>query len=109
MFVLTYDPNGSWTMVQTSPDGSPINNPVFRGLIVTGDRIRHDVEFPARYAAEGAHDEVSWRLEGGSLHLELVAAGDEIIRVIYERIPGRGNEIAPVSGSAYGNVGQGRS
>jgi len=90
MFVLTYEPNGRWTMVQTSLDGSPIHDPVFRGrYLVNGDRIRHDVEFPARFVAEGAYDEVTWRLEGDSLHLELVAAGDEIVRVIYAAHPWR--------------------
>ncbi len=85
-FVFTFGPDGTWTQVQESLDGSPVMNPVFRGTYtVDGSSFVATTTFPAEYADAGLH--FTWAMAGADLQLDLLDPPDELLPVIMETHP----------------------
>jgi len=82
-FIWTFEPDGSWTSVQESLDGSPLNNPVFRGTyIVHGSALVAITEFPAEFRDAGLH--YAFTLEGSSVRFDILDPPDPMLPVIVE-------------------------
>jgi hypothetical protein len=85
-FVVTFEPDGRWTSMQTSLTGMLLREPIFRGTYTaTATTIRLVTDYPDRYV--GFVDMLSWRLEGEALHLVATEASDEYIVIIYGAHP----------------------
>ena len=85
-FTWTFAPDGTWTSVQESLDGSPVINPIFRGTFVVDDStLIATTTFPAQYADAGLH--YAWAVEGDELRLDLTDPPDAVLPVIVETHP----------------------
>lgn len=85
-FTWTFAADGTWTLIQESLDGSPINSPVFRGTYtVDGESLVAITEFPAEYADSGLH--YTFTLDGASVQFDLLDPPDAILPVIVETHP----------------------
>lgn len=85
-FTTTYGADGTWTSVQESIDGAPINSPVFRGTYtIDGSSLVMKTEFPAQYQDAGLH--YTWTLDGTALRLDLLDPPDALLPVIVEAHP----------------------
>ena len=85
-FTFTFGPDGSWTQVQESLDGSPIYNPVFRGTYTAdGASFVATTTFPEEYADAGLH--FTWALAGADLKLDLLDPPDDVLPVVMETRP----------------------
>lgn len=85
-FTFTFGPDGTWTQVQESLDGSPIFNPVFRGTYTAdGSSFVATTTFPEEYADAGLH--FTWAIAGADLQLDLLDPPDDILPVIMETHP----------------------
>jgi hypothetical protein len=82
-FIWTFEPDGSWTSVQESLDGSPLNNPVFRGTYtVDGSSLVAITEFPAEFRDAGLH--YTFTLEGSSVRFDILDPPDPMLPAIVE-------------------------
>lgn len=85
-FTWTFGPDGTWTVVQESIDGSLINNPVFRGgYIVAGDTLVVTTEFPSDNRDAGLH--YTWTKDGSAVRFDVIDAPDPMLPVIVESHP----------------------
>jgi hypothetical protein len=85
-FVLTLGPDGTWTQVQESLDGSPIRTPVFRGnFVVAGEDLVLTTTFPAEYADAGIR--YDWAIEDQALRLDVLNPPDDILPLVFETHP----------------------
>ena len=85
-FTTTFGADGDWTTVQAATDGSPINNPVFRGTYtVEGSSLVMTTTFPAEYVDKGLH--YTWSVDADGLHLDLLDPPDPILPVVVESHP----------------------
>jgi hypothetical protein len=85
-FTWTFGPDGTWTAVQESLDGSPINNPIFRGTFtVDGSSLVMTTVFPAEYRDEGLH--YTWSIAGDALTLDVLDPPDPILPLVVESHP----------------------
>ena len=82
-FTWTFNADGTWTQVQESLDGSPINSPVFRGTYaISGSELVATTQFPEQYADSGLR--YTWELDGDAVTFDLLNAPDEVLPVIIE-------------------------
>lgn len=87
-FIWTFAPDGSWTSIQQSLDGAPINNPVFRGTyLVDGETLIVKTAFPEQYADEGLH--YAFAVTGDEVRLDLLDPPDPVLPIIVETHPWR--------------------
>lgn len=87
-FGWTFSPDGTWTQVQQSLDGAPIDNPVFRGTwAVEGATLTATTLFPEQDRDEGL--EFTWAVEGEELRVDLLNPPDPVLPVIMETHPWR--------------------
>jgi hypothetical protein len=85
-FNWLFGADGTWTQVQESIDGSPINNPVFRGTYtVDGSTLVVTTTFPPEYADAGLH--FTWRIDGAGLHVDVLDPPDSLMPVVVETHP----------------------
>lgn len=85
-FSWTIAPDGTWTQVQESLDGSPVMNPIFRGTyVIDGTTLVMTTTFPPEFADAGLH--YSWALEGDAMRFDLLDPPDPILPVIVETHP----------------------
>ena len=85
-FTWTFKPDGTWTSVQESLDGSPVINPVFRGeFSVDGATLTATTTFPEQYRDEGL--DYSWAVEGDELRLDVLNPPDPIMPLVVETHP----------------------
>ena len=85
-FVWTFAADGTWTQVQQSLDGAPVNNPVFRGTFtVDGDQLVMITEFPEQYRDDGLH--YTWAVEGDEVRFDLLDPPDPVLPLIVETHP----------------------
>ena len=82
-FTWTFAPDGTWTQVQESLDGSPINAPVFQGTYtVDGQSIVATTTFPEQYRDSGLR--YDWVLEGDAVRFDLITPPDPLLPIIVE-------------------------
>jgi hypothetical protein len=87
-FTWTFAPDGTWTSIQQSLDGAPINSPVFRGTyVVDGNTLIATTAFPEQYADEGLH--YSWAVTGDEVRFDLLDPPDPVLPIIVETHPWR--------------------
>ena len=87
-FTWTFNPDGTWTTVQESLDGSPVNSPVFRGTYsVDGSTLTSTTTFPDEFRDAGLH--YTWALNGDEVRLDLLDPPDPILPLIVETHPWR--------------------
>ena len=87
-FIWTFAPDGTWTSIQQSLDGAPINNPVFRGTyLVDGETLIVKTAFPEQYADEGLH--YAFAVTGDEVRLDLLDPPDPVLPIIVETHPWR--------------------
>jgi hypothetical protein len=85
-FTWTFAPDGTWSQVQESLDGSPINAPVFRGTYTVDEgSIVATTTFPEQYQDAGLH--YAFVLEGGGVRFDLLDPPDPILPIIIETHP----------------------
>lgn len=85
-FTWTFNADGTWTQVQESLDGASIGAPVFEGLYeVDGTEFIQRTTFPEEYS--GDRLVFAWRIEDGSLHVDLTNPPDQILPVLMEAHP----------------------
>lgn len=85
-FLWTFGSDGTWTAVQQSIAGAPLNTPVFRGTyLVDGASLAMTTAFPEQYRDEGLH--YTWVIEGADLKLDLLDPPDPMLPVIVETHP----------------------
>ena len=85
-FTWTFAADGTWTSVQESLDGSPINSPVFRGTYtVEGQSLVATTEFPEQYRDDGLR--YDWVLEGDGVRFDVVNPPDDTLPIIVETHP----------------------
>jgi hypothetical protein len=85
-FLWTIAADGTWTQVQQSLDGSPVNNPVFRGtFVVDGDQLIMTTEFPEAYRDSGLH--YTWAIEGDEVRFDLLDPPDPVLPLVIETHP----------------------
>ena len=85
-FQWTFAPDGTWTSVQQSLDGSPINGPVFQGTyVVAGDQLVSTTTFPEQYRDAGLH--YTWAIDGANLVLDILDPPDPMLPVVVEAHP----------------------
>lgn len=84
-FTMTFDRDGTWTAVQQT-EPAP-RWPVFRGTwsATADDALDLRTTFPADYAGDVVS--ITWRVEEGSLRMNLVAPDDPVLRVNLESHP----------------------
>ncbi len=82
-FTWTFAADGTWTQVQESLDGSPINSPIFRGTYtVDGASLVAVTEFPEPYRDSGLH--YTFAVDGTSATFDLLDPPDPVLPVIVE-------------------------
>ncbi len=82
-FTWTFSADGTWTQVQESLDGSPINSPVFRGTYaVIDNELVATTQFPEQYADSGLR--YTWTLDGDAVTFDLLNPPDDILPLIIE-------------------------
>jgi hypothetical protein len=82
-FTWTFNADGTWTTVQESLDGSPINSPVFRGTYaISGSELVATTQFPEQYADSGLR--YTWELDGDAVTFDLLNPPDETLPLIIE-------------------------
>jgi hypothetical protein len=85
-FLWTFGMDGTWTSVQQSLTGSPLNTPVSRGTyVVNGASLVSTTMFPEQYRDDGLH--YTWSLDGAGLKLDLLDPPDPMLPVIVETHP----------------------
>jgi hypothetical protein len=85
-FTWTFNPDGTWTEVQESLDGSPIINPVFRGEFrVSGSTLTATTTFPEQYRDDGL--EYAWTVDGDDLRLDILNPPDPVLPLVVETHP----------------------
>lgn len=85
-FRWTFSPDGTWTQVQQSIDGAPLNSPVFRGsFTVAGEALVMTTEFPEQYRDAGLH--YTWAIDAGALSMDLLDPPDAMLPVVVESHP----------------------
>jgi hypothetical protein len=85
-FVWTFSADGTWTQVQQSLDGAPVNNPVFQGTFtIVGDQLVMITEFPEQYRDDGLH--YTWAVEGDEARFDLLDPPDPVLPLIVETHP----------------------
>ncbi|MEO8274045.1 MAG: hypothetical protein ABI620_08255, partial [Chloroflexota bacterium] len=85
-FTWTFGADRTWTTVQESLDGSPINNPIFRGTwTVDAGTFVMTTEFPAEYKDSGLH--YTWTIDGNALTLDLLEPPDPLLPLVVETHP----------------------
>ena len=85
-FLWTFAADGSWTQVQQSLDGAPINNPVFRGTyVVEGDQLIATTQFPEQFQDAGLH--YTFAVTGDEARFDLLDPPDATLPVIIESHP----------------------
>jgi hypothetical protein len=85
-FVWTFAADGTWTQVQQSLDGAPVNNPVFQGTFtVDGDQLVMTTQFPEEYRDDGLH--YTWVVEGEEARFDLLDPPDPMLPLIVETHP----------------------
>ena len=85
-FTWTFAADGTWTQVQESLDGSPINSPVFQGTYtVDGTSIVATTTFPEQYRDDGLR--YDFVLEGDAVRFDLLDPPDPVLPVIVETHP----------------------
>jgi len=85
-FTWTFKPDGTWTEVQESLDGSTIINPVFRGLFsVSGATMTATTTFPEQYRDAGL--DYAWTVEGDELRLDILNPPDPVLPLVVEAHP----------------------
>jgi hypothetical protein len=85
-FTWTFAPDGTWSLVQESLDGSPINTPVFRGTYTVGGvSIVATTTFPEQYRDTGLH--YDYALENGGVRFDVIDPPDAFLPVIVETHP----------------------
>jgi hypothetical protein len=85
-FTWTFAADGTWSSVQTSVDGAPIANPVFRGTWTGGPgTLVVTTIFPPEYADNGLH--FTWKIEDGKLSLRVLDPPDPVMPLIVETHP----------------------
>lgn len=85
-FTWTFRPDGTWTQVQESLDGAPVNTPVFRGTYTaTAGTFFATTEFPEQYRDEGLP--FTWVVDGADLRIFVLDPPDEIMPVIVQTHP----------------------
>jgi hypothetical protein len=86
-FTWTFKPDGTWTQVQESLDGSSVAAPVFEGLYeVDGQELIQRTTFPEQFA--GDRLVFTWGIDDdGRLALHLTNPPDEILPVVMELHP----------------------
>jgi hypothetical protein len=85
-FTWTFAADGTWTLVQESLDGSPINTPIFRGTYtVDGQSLVAVTLFPEQYRDDGLT--YGWVLEDGGVRFDLVDPPDAVLPLIVETHP----------------------
>lgn len=85
-FRWTFESDGTWTQVQQSLEGAPLNAPVFRGTyVVDGDSLVMTTAFPEQYRDEGLH--YTWAIDGERLTLDLLDPPDPMLPVVVEAHP----------------------
>ncbi len=86
IFVWTFTDTGTWSSVQTSLDGAPIVNPVFRGTwTAVPGALTITTAFPAEYADNGVR--FTWQIEDGKLSLHVLDPPDPLMPIIVETHP----------------------
>jgi hypothetical protein len=87
-FRWTFASDGTWTQVQQSIDGAPLNGPVFRGTYVADETsLVMTTEFPEQYRDEGLH--FTWATDGDELSVDVLDPPDPMLPVIIEAHPWR--------------------
>ena len=87
-FTWTFAPDGTWTSIQQSLDGAPVNSPVFRGTYtLEGDTLVATTAFPAQYADTGLH--YTWSVDGDEARFDVLDPPDPIMPVVVETHPWR--------------------
>lgn len=85
-FLWTFAADGTWTQVQQSLDGAPVNNPVFRGtFVIDGDQLIATTEFPEAYRDSGLH--YTWSIDGDEVRFDLLDPPDPVLPLIVETHP----------------------
>ena len=85
-FTWTFLPDGTWTSVQESLDGSPIVSPVYRGTYTaSAATFVATTEFPEQYRDSGLP--YTWLLDGDELRLFVLDPPDAVMPVIVETHP----------------------
>jgi hypothetical protein len=85
-FLWTFAADGTWTQVQQSLDGAPVNNPVFRGTFtIDGDQLTATTEFPQAYRDSGLH--YTWTIDGDEVRFDLLDPPDPVLPLIVESHP----------------------
>ena len=85
-FLWTFAPDGTWTQVQQSLDGAPINNPVFRGTyVIDGDQLIATTQFPELFRDDGLH--YTFVVTGDTARFDLLDPPDQTLPVIVETRP----------------------
>lgn len=85
-FLWTFAPDGTWTQVQQSLDGAPVNNPIFRGTYTfEGDTLVATTTFPTQYADDGLH--YTWVITGDEVQFDLLDPPDPILPIMIETHP----------------------
>jgi hypothetical protein len=86
VFTLTLGADGTWSEAQTSLDGSPVMNPVFRGTWTGGSgTFVETTTFPTPFADHGVT--LTWRIEDGKLVLTVPDPPDELYALGAEMHP----------------------
>ena len=87
-FSWTFAPDGTWTSIQQSLEGAPINSPVFRGTyVVDGETLIAKTTFPEQYADEGLH--YTFAVTGDEVRFDLLDPPDPLLPIIVETHPWR--------------------
>ena len=87
-FTWTFAPDGTWTSIQQSLDGAPINSPIFRGTYsIEGDTLIAKTAFPEAYADEGLH--YTFAITGDEVRFDLLDPPDATLPIIVETHPWR--------------------
>jgi hypothetical protein len=85
-FTWTFAPDGTWSQVQESLDGSPINSPVFRGTYtVDGVSVVATTTFPEQYADDGLH--YTFAVSGTEVTFDVADPPDPLLEAIVETHP----------------------
>jgi hypothetical protein len=85
-FTWAFAPDGTWSQVQESLDGSPVNSPVFRGTYTADDgSLVATTTFPEQYRDEGLHYE--FVLEGDTVRFDVLDPPDALLPIIVETHP----------------------